>query len=551
MKKEIKRQVIGIDSSGQFGLFRGMGERKGKGRGQRDKGEAQRHFEDPSPRGILIGNESLGEYLIRAGQRRVFEIRQMLRSLQWGGFEAKYRGGGRRPYHPAALLGLILFGIMEGKSSLRQLETMARTDVRSWWFTGGITPDHSVIGRFLNDHAQRLSEEFFESLTREVLKVTRSSTQSLAGDGTVVQAAASRYRGVKQEAAEEAAKESRRRAEADPEDEKLGRQAEQAEGVAQAVRERVATRKRQRSKKANDAKVSPSEPEAVFQPLKDKSIAPSYKPTLLANQERIIVGKQVQASSETRGFGALLRQAKRINGGVKQLLLDAGFFLGKVMETALEEGVEDLLCPEGATRGGSRKKKSSKGFAKSAFHYDEQSDCYECPAGEKLVPVGQSHDDGKRFTRYGGAPCQHCELRDQCTSNPRGRTVKRYEDDEIKDALRGVMRHPAAQREYSRRKGMVEPVFSELKGIQGLQRFRRRGLDKVRLEFALHATAHNLRRLVALTQASDKALERISGAFWQLLQLPIGLFQGLRLLCARFSGEHHENTSPHPSRVAA
>jgi IS5 family transposase len=422
--------------------------------------------------------------------------------------------------------------------------------VRSWWLTGGITPDHSVIGRFLNDHAQRLSEEFFESLTREVLKVTRSSTQSLAGDGTVVQAAASRYRGVKQEAAEEAAKESRRRAEADPENEKLGRQAEQAEGVAQAVRERVATRKRQRSKKAKDAKVSPSEPEAVFQPLKDKSIAPSYKPTLLANQERIIVGQQVQASSETRGFGALLRQAKRINGGVKQLLLDAGFFVGKVMETALAEGVEDLLCPKGATLG-SRKNKSSKGFAKSAFHYDEQSDCYECPAGEKLVPVGQSHDDGKRFTRYGGAPCQHCELRDQCTSNPRGRTVKRYEDDEIKDALREVMRHPAAQREYSRRKGMVEPVFSELKGLQGLQRFRRRGLDKVRLEFALHATAHNLRRLVALTQASEKALERISGAFWQLLQLPIGLFQDLRLLCSRFSGEHHQNSSLHSSRVTA
>jgi len=189
----------------------------------------------------------------------------------------------------------------------------------------------------------------------------------------------------------------------------------------------------------------------------------------------------VQASSETRGFGALLRQAKRINGGVKQLLLDAGFFVGKVMDTALEEGVEDLLCPEGGSRGASGEKKSSKGFAKSAFHYDEQRDCYECPAGEQLHPLGQSHDDGKRYTRYGGAPCQPCELREQCTSNPRGRTVKRYEDDEIKDALREVMRHPAARREYSRRQGMVEPVFSELKGIQGLQRFRRRGLDKVRL----------------------------------------------------------------------
>ena len=542
--------MIRIDSSGQFGLFRGMGKRKGKGRGRyRSKGEAPRHFEDPSPRRILIGNESLEEFLIRAGQSRIFQIRQMLRSLQWGGFEAKYRGGGRRPYHPAALLGLILFGIMEGKSSLRQLETMARTDVRSWWLTGGITPDHSVIGRFLNDHAQRLSQEFFESLTREVLKVTRSSTQSVAGDGTVVQAAASRYRGVKQEAAEEAAQESRGRAESDPENEKLARQAEQAECVAEAVRDRVATRKRQRSKNAQDAKVSPSEPEAVIQPLKDKSIAPSYKPTLLANGERIIVGQQVQASSETRGFGALLRQAKRINGGVKQLLLDAGFFVGKVMDTALEEGVEDLLCPEGGSRVASGERKSSKGFAKSAFHYDEQRDCYKCPAGEELLPLGQSHDDGKSFTRYGGAPCQHCEFREQCTSNPRGRTVKRYQDDEIKDVLREVMRHPAAQREYSRRKGMVEPVFSELKGIQGLQRFRRRGLEKVRLEFALHATAHNLRRLVVLTQASEKALERISGAFWQLLQLPIGLFQGLRLFCSRFSGEHLQNSSLHSCRV--
>ncbi len=247
MKREIRRQVIRIDSSGQFGLFRGVGERKGKGRGsQRGKGEAQRHFEDPSPRGILIGNESLGEFLSRTGETLVFQVRQMLRSLEWGGFEAKYRGGGRRPYHPAALLGLILFGIMEGKSSLRQLETMARTDVRSWWLTGGITPDHSVIGRFLNEHAQRLSEEFFESLTREVLKVTRSSTQSVAGDGTGVQAAASRYRGVKQEAAEEAAKESRHRAESDPEDEKLAQQERQGcEGQSQRTGSRDPALKRQ------------------------------------------------------------------------------------------------------------------------------------------------------------------------------------------------------------------------------------------------------------------------------------------------------------------
>ena len=45
---------------------------------------------------------------------------------------------------------------------------------------------------------------------------------------------------------------------------------------------------------------------------------------------------------------------------------------------------------------------------------------------------------------------------------------------------------------------MVEPVFSVLRGKQGLNRFRRRGLSGVRLEFALHIMAYNLSRVVAV-----------------------------------------------------
>ncbi|MGS0627183.1 MULTISPECIES: transposase [Photorhabdus] len=44
----------------------------------------------------------------------------------------------------------------------------------------------------------------------------------------------------------------------------------------------------------------------------------------------------------------------------------------------------------------------------------------------------------------------------------------------------------------------VNPVFSALRGIQGLERFRRRGLSAVRGEFTLHAIAYNLSRAVAL-----------------------------------------------------
>jgi len=45
---------------------------------------------------------------------------------------------------------------------------------------------------------------------------------------------------------------------------------------------------------------------------------------------------------------------------------------------------------------------------------------------------------------------------------------------------------------------MVEPVFARLRGQQHLNRFRRRGLTAVTREFALHALAYNLGRVVAL-----------------------------------------------------
>ncbi|MDE9446140.1 hypothetical protein KKJ04_11080 [Xenorhabdus bovienii] len=38
----------------------------------------------------------------------------------------------------------------------------------------------------------------------------------------------------------------------------------------------------------------------------------------------------------------------------------------------------------------------------------------------------------------------------------------------------------------SQRKSIVEPVFSALRGIQGLERFRRKGLSAVKREFTLH-----------------------------------------------------------------
>jgi IS5 family transposase len=52
------------------------------------------------------------------------------------------------------------------------------------------------------------------------------------------------------------------------------------------------------------------------------------------------------------------------------------------------------------------------------------------------------------------------------------------------------------------RKTVVEPVFGQIKGARGLDRFRLRGLEQVNGEWALMATTHNLLKLFRASLAT-------------------------------------------------
>ena len=103
---------------------------------------------------------------------------------------------------------------------------------------------------------------------------------------------------------------------------------------------------------------------------------------------------------------------------------------------------------------------------------------------------------GLNYQRYATKACGTCPLKSQCTKGA-GRSIKRYEGDDLKDAMLSVFNQPAARAVYQRRQIIVEPIFAELRERQGLRRFHRRGLSGVRLEFSLHCIALNLKRTMA------------------------------------------------------
>ena len=62
-------------------------------------------------------------------------------------------------------------------------------------------------------------------------------------------------------------------------------------------------------------------------------------------------------------------------------------------------------------------------------------------------------------------------------------------------AMRQRLRRAGRRSRYRSRKQVVEPVFGQIKGARGFRQFLLRGLEKVRHEWALVCTAHNLTKL--------------------------------------------------------
>lgn len=470
-------------------------------------------FKNPDPSNLYHFNKRLDEYLLSIGMDWVLVFREFIQSLDFTEIASRYKGGGNNPYHPAIMLGVILYGIMKNRFALRELEEMTKMDIGCQWIAGGTQIDFTTFSRFMTKHEDLLTDEYFELITMKVLSVIGKKVFTISIDGTVIQAAASRYKSLKLEAAkaeaeraETEALKAEEKSNGKPEDIKLikelNKKTEHAAKVSEIAEQRADARKK-KGRKAEDTQISPTEPDSAFQQMKDKSYASSYKPSVAASEDRIIVAKDVHATSEIKPVPDMLDQSQRVcDSTIKRGLVDANYFNPKMFNEFLNRDM-DVLCPEGKSTGsGEWVKKSDKQIPKNQFIYDANTNTYKCPEGKILKQVKHSKQTEKteECWLYQCSECDECPRRKECTKSSQGRSIKRLKGDEDKEIMREVMKDPRAKKMHSKRKGAVEPVFSEIRGVQGLRRFRRRGLNKVKMEFSLHAIAHNIRRMFALAE---------------------------------------------------
>jgi hypothetical protein len=299
------------------------------------------------------------------------------------------------------------------------------------------------------------------------LKASGSSSTRLAGDGTVIEAACSHYSLLREEAVKARAEAAIKAVERAPDDQGVQQELQRSKQCQDIFGQRQAAR--HSHGKSSELRISANEPEAMVQRLKrGRGFAASYKPSVLANEDRIIMAHAPDASSETLMIAPMLDQSARVTGmQAGEVLLDAGYFDDELIEATLARDVS-LLCPEGQWPAKTREEGL---FHKSAFDYHPQTDTYHCPAGQTLILMSKCEQTPRTREHrvYGATTCGDCRLRANCTKAAQGRRIKRYPEDEQREALRLVMQHPQARRIFSQRKAIVEPVFGSLRSQQGLK----------------------------------------------------------------------------------
>ncbi|HKV65582.1 MAG TPA: IS1182 family transposase [Rhodanobacteraceae bacterium] len=405
-----------------------------------------------------------------------------------------YRGSGEASYHPALLLGLIIYGYATGVFSSRQLERATYDSVAFRFIAANQHPDHDTIATFRRRFLREIENLFVHVLgvAREI-GVLKLGTVAL--DGTKIHANASRHSALSYEHANKI--EAQLKAEvadllgraeaADQADipdgmqvpEELARREKRLAEIvrAKAVIEARATERHARERAEYEARVAEREAKAAQTGKKPGGRAP--KPPVegpLGTDQVNLTDEESRIMPVADGGFEQCYNAQAVVAADSLLVIAVDVvqapndkqqiepMLGKIAELPAELGkVGELLADNG---------------------YFSEANVNACASAgiEPVIAMGRETHHPSLAERFVGDPAA-----------PKDPTPV--------EAMRHRLQTREGKKRYALRKQTPEPVFGIIKSVLGFRQFLLRGLEKVRGEWKLVTMAWNMKRMFALAGA--------------------------------------------------
>jgi transposase len=406
------------------------------------------------------------------------------------GFVERRRPNRRSPHPVSALLKLVLFAAMECIIGQRALARKCKRDVGLLFLCHCDPPEKSSIWRFWRDHHLVLPR-VFEMLVHYAVEAGLVGMELHALDGTKIRAASSMHTAVHRDGEQKKLKQLERQREkvedglsALPVQELRFRQ-ERVEAELKQTRKRLAL-----LDEHGTNHVHPNEPDARVMRCDPRPLLAYNAQAMVDHESDLIVAIGLTAEeNDHEQLVPMLEETQRVLGAAADMTdVDAGYTTGPQLHETHERHLPVL---------GPVQPEWNKEMPKSRFNYDAERDVVVCPRGE-VLPL----EDRRKMSK--DAPCETaiyrchnsaCPERAVCTSDRKGRTIKRTPFDDDLERMRAQMAKPEMGILYSLRKEIVEHIFGCIKGNNHFGRFSVRGLAKVFAQWALACIALDLRKL--------------------------------------------------------
>jgi transposase len=148
-------------------------------------------------------------------------------------------------------------------------------------------------------------------------------------------------------------------------------------------------------------------------------------------------------------------------------------------------------------------------FQEDRFQYDPERDVYHCPAGNVLKPKSLHMSRQSRDYAAAKKVCATCQLREQCTRNKAGRTIKRHLRQSELDAMREASRSAKAKRDIKTRQHLMERSFARSTRYS-FDQARWRGLWRMRIQEYLTCAIQNIQVLIKHVLNPKKSIAAIA-----------------------------------------
>ena len=408
-------------------------------------------------------------------------------------FDIPSSNAGIKAYHPQMMLALLVYSYATGIFSSRKIERATYRDIGVRYVAAGQHPDHNTIALFRRRNGKAIKAAFLHivHLARQIGMV-KVGTVSI--DGTKIKANASKLKCVRYDRAKALS------AALETEIAGLLDKAEQAdqEKIDDPKLPKELAR-RQALKDKLDKAVAHLEAEALEA---EEAAHPAYESKKSLWDEKAV--KHQQRGKAPKAPDPLPKDTQIINlsdydAKLMRKSKNDSYFQTYNGQAVVDADGSQLILATDVLQTPS----DQPGFVQIM---DTLSEEVEIPV---TVLADAGYGDGEAVEKLkakgikplvaitGGSPQRPFDLRPppQTPQKPPRALNAQWRKDMLE-----TLKEPDNKAEYRKRKQTVEPVFGIIKSVLGFTHFLTRGLENVKTEWNLIATAYNIKRLHPLIQ---------------------------------------------------